>query len=585
MSYLNWNSIDWTHVSKVVVNLQCKIFEASRNNDVFTMFDLQNSLVSNIEAKLLSIRKVTQDNRGRKTPGVDNITYLRAPERMRLLDNIKIDGHASPITRVWIPKPGKKEKRPLGIPTIKDRVKQQLVKLALEPQWEAKFEPHSYGFRPGRNAMDAVQQLQKCLKTSERFILDADIRKCFDRINHEKLLEKTNCSRLITEQIRAWLKAGILDPEISSDPIENEKGTPQGGVISPLLSNIALHGLENFCLNRITEVRRNLANQGLIKIGPQIYCNKTYFHLIRYADDFVFIHPSIEVVRAYKKEISIFLQDIGLELNSEKTVIRSSLNTIKDEGKVIKPGLDFLGFHFRLVPSKTHPAKTGRGERLNAYLSVLPSFDSITDHLRSIRTIVDRCRGISQLKLIIILGPKINGFANYYRFIQSKKRFRYLDHNVFKILSLWCFRRHTKHSRKWCYQKYFQRHNRRSWVFTYETANGQFFRLPFYTTRTIERYHPVKDTFSPYDPKVIVNAQRLKLNVTRQKLFERQKGVCKWCLYQFTVNDTFEIHHTLPKGNPKREYLQYQWLIHGHCHDSLHADFENYPIYPSKSSE
>ena len=183
-----WESINWTDIASKVASVQTIIFEACQLGNINKVHEYQNALINMKEAKLLSIRKVTQENKGKRTAGVDNVNKLNSRQRIEILEKVNIDGKASAIIRVWIPKPGKKEKRPLGIPTILDRIKQQLVKLALEPQWEAKFENNSYGFRPGRSTMDAIRQIQSCLKFDERFILDADIRKCFDRINHDVLV-------------------------------------------------------------------------------------------------------------------------------------------------------------------------------------------------------------------------------------------------------------------------------------------------------------------------------------------------------------------------------------------------------------
>lgn len=308
-----WASINWTDIAFKVAAVQTIIFEASQIGNTDKVHEYQNSLINMKEAKLLSIRKVTQDNKGKKTAGIDGLKKLNAKQRLEILDKINIDGKASAILRVCIPKPGKKEKRPLGIPTILDRIKQHLVKLALEPQWESKFEQHSYGFRPGRNCMDAIRQIQNCLKLEERFILDADIKKCFDRINHDVLVNKVNTSPKISKQLYSWLKAGILDPDISPDPITNDRGTPQGGIVSPLLSNIALHGMEDVIKSRYREINKSLPKEEKYRV--------TYFNFIRYADDFVIIHPSHKAVVEFKKVISEFLSEIGLALNEEKTKI------------------------------------------------------------------------------------------------------------------------------------------------------------------------------------------------------------------------------------------------------------------------
>jgi RNA-directed DNA polymerase len=213
---------------------------------------------------------VTQDNQGKKTAGVDGIASLQAGERLTLVANLDLDTKPQPTRRVWIPKPGTDEQRPLGIPTLFDRALQALVKVALEPEWEAKFEPNSYGFRPGRSCHDAVEAIFESIKQCPKYILDADIAKCFDRINHEALLDKINTFPRLRRIIKAWLKAGVLDGETL---FPTEQGTPQGGVISPLLANIALHGMEE-TIQTAFPVRRK--NGKVISRTPI---------LVRYADD------------------------------------------------------------------------------------------------------------------------------------------------------------------------------------------------------------------------------------------------------------------------------------------------------------
>jgi RNA-directed DNA polymerase len=190
---------------------------------------------------MLAVRRVTQDNHGKKTAGVDGIKSLSPAQRLVLVKQIELNAKSKPTRRVWIPKPGTSEERPLGIPTMNDRALQALIKLVLEPEWEAKFEANSYGFRPGRSCHDAIEAIFNTIRSKSKFVLDADISKCFDKINHQTLLSKLNTFPTLRRQIRAWLKAGVMD---GKKLFPTEEGTPQGGVISPLLANIALHGLE-----------------------------------------------------------------------------------------------------------------------------------------------------------------------------------------------------------------------------------------------------------------------------------------------------------------------------------------------------
>jgi RNA-directed DNA polymerase len=236
-----WKAINWRQAERYVFKLQKRIFAASRCGDVKKVRKLQKTLMRSWSNRILSVRRVTQDNQGKKTAGVDGLKSLSPAERLELARELKLTGKSKPTRRVWIPKPGSNEKRPLGIPVMYDRALQAVVKSALEPEWEAIFEPNSYGFRPGRSCHDAIMQIKVCIQHKAKFVLDADIAKCFDRINHYELLQKLNTRGKVRRQVKSWLKSGVIDDGVFTATSE---GTPQGGVISPLLANIALHGLE-----------------------------------------------------------------------------------------------------------------------------------------------------------------------------------------------------------------------------------------------------------------------------------------------------------------------------------------------------
>ncbi|MBC6477373.1 MAG: group II intron reverse transcriptase/maturase [Hormoscilla sp. GM7CHS1pb] len=357
----DWNAVPWRKLERNVFKIQKRIYRAAQSENRKLVRKLQGLLTRSWSAKMIAVRQVTQQNQGKKTAGMDGVIALKPSERQPLVRQLKVnDGKkVKPTRRVWIPKPGREEKRPLGIPTIYDRALQGLVKIALEPEWEAVFEANSYGFRPGRGCHDAIAAIFASVSQKPKWVLDADIAKCFDRIDHKALLKKLNNSSPIRRKIREWLKAGVMD---RNEYQPTYAGTPQGGVISPLLANIALHGME-------AEVR---------KIVPANIIKQKELGVVRYADDFVVMHKDREVVEQAKEVISEWLTGIGLELKPEKTRMAHTL-----EGK--KAGFDFLGFNVRQYKVGKHRSgKTGKGFKT----LIKPSDKTIKTHKEKLRAVV-----------------------------------------------------------------------------------------------------------------------------------------------------------------------------------------------------
>jgi RNA-directed DNA polymerase len=377
-------------------------------------------------AKCLAVRRVTQDNQGKKTAGVDGIKSLSSVQRLELVQNLKLSRKAKPTRRVWIPKPGTEEKRPLGIPTMADRAVQALVKQTLEPEWEALFEPNSYGFRPGRSCQDAIGAIYSAIRLKAKYVLDADIAKCFDRISHEALLNKLNTFPTIRRQVRAWLKAGVMD---GKKLFPTSEGTPQGGVISPLLANIALHGMENRINQVFPELRKCQRETWFHKKGEN-FSSPT---LIRYADDLVVIHEDLTVVQRCQQLIAEWLQDMGLELKPSKTRIAHTFTEY--EGCA---GFDFLGFNIRQYRvADEYSAKNPKGEILGFKTLIKPSKEAIKRQIEKLGKIINAHKSTSQEALIGKLNPVIRGWANYYSAVVSARTFSKLDHIVYLQLLAW----------------------------------------------------------------------------------------------------------------------------------------------------
>jgi RNA-directed DNA polymerase len=568
----DWNQIDWGTVEVQVFKLQKRIYRASQSGDVAKVHKLQRLLLRSWYARLLAVRRISQDNQGKHTAGIDGYKSLSPKQRLILAENLRLNDKGYPLSRVWIPKPGRTEKRGLGIPTMEDRARQSLLKLGLEPEWEAKFEPNSYGFRPGRSCHDAGEAIHTAIVKKPKYVLDADIAKCFDRINHEVLLQKLNTTPTIARQIRAWLKSGMLD---RGDWMPTNEGTPQGGVISPLLANIALHGLEEY----IKQWAGNLKMEGIAGRNTK----RQSIALIRYADDFVVLHKDKSVIQQAKGLILNWLHGLGLELKESKTRICHTLNRTDGE----EAGFNFLGWNIRQYPvGKKHTGKSSQGRLLGFKTIIKPSKESVKTHYQKIVEVLDSMRGKSQETVIGKLNPIIKGWTDYHSAVCSKKALKDIDYMVYNKLRRWVQRRHPNKTYKWCSHRYWHRKkDERStgdnWVFSTpsDTPNNpvtgkQELRKHVWTS--IVRYTKVKGTKSPFDGDWRYWSSRrgeYPGTPTRvAKLLKRQKGKCTRCGLYFEDEDVLEIDHIVPKAEGgKDQYKNYQ-LLHRHCHHEKTAE-------------
>nr|AYC63977.1 hypothetical protein [Flabellia petiolata] len=448
MKHFSWEKVDWSRVESRVNRLQNRIYLSSIGNRPGNVLFLQRILIRSFDAKLLAVRRVTTENRGKFTSELDLKTYITPSNKVRLVRRLTVDGRASPIRRVALPKPGTSEKRPLGIrspsasdPIIRDRAKQMLVLLALEPQWEARFEPNSYGFRPGRSPHDAMEAVFSSIRVSDqdshkKFVVDANIRKCFDNIDHEFLVSRLDTLTVIQVQVRAWLKAGRFsaDGALARSDYDNVPnnlvGTPQGVVISPFLCNVALHGMELHLKNWIIS-----QSWPVSKPHHKYTANKVKsISLIRFAGDFLIIHSNRDIALRAKDEISRWLASTSkLSFNEDKTVVRSS-----------REGFNFLGFNFITIKS-SGSYKT----------KIYPSKKNYKRLVVRVGDLCRRLRSVSTYDLIKSLRPIILGWARYYKVCECKRSFSRMDYSIFNILRSWVFRRDRRHGRKRVKEKYF----------------------------------------------------------------------------------------------------------------------------------
>jgi RNA-directed DNA polymerase len=546
-----WNTIPWRELESTVFKLQKRIYRASLRDDVKLVRKLQRLLLKSEAAKLLAVRRVTQDNQGKKTPGVDGVAKLKPTERMQLAETLKLGGKSKPVRRVWIPKPGKPEEfRPLGIPTMATRAEQTLAKMAVEPEWEAKLEPNSYGFRPGRSCHDACDAIYNAINKKNVFVLDADISACFDNIDHTALLAKLNTTPTIRRAVKGWLKAGVMDGKIFQSTV---RGAAQGGTISPLLANIALHGMEYDTQEAMAKDLIQYKKKTTGHISRKLA--KHTLSIIRYADDFVIMHEDKEIVLKAKVFIEAWLKKIGLELSTKKTRMVHTLNPTEEQ----KPGFKFLGFAVRQFPS-TH---SKRGYKT----LIKPSQESQKRQAKEIRDILRSMRAATQEEVIRKLNPKIRGWSKYFTPVVSGYVFSRLDHKMFLKLWKWACWRHPNKGKKWVRRKYFRKHGNDMWRF--KTHNE--LHIVKHQDHHIKRHIKVAGTRTPYDGDWVYWSTRMGrspgIHPLRAKLLKLQQGKCNQCQLWFACNDKMEVHHR--DKNHKNNKIENLALLHRHCHDTI----------------
>jgi RNA-directed DNA polymerase len=497
-----WESVNWRHQEEQVRRLRGRIFKAVQEGDWPLARNLQKLLLRSWANTLVSVRQVTQRNAGRRTAGVDGLVALTSQARAGVAVQVHatIGSHKpSPVRRVYIPKASDKTKtRPLGIPVILDRCHQARVRNALEPEWEARFEPRSYGFRPGRGCHDAIESLFITLRGKSRraWILDADLAGAFDKIGHGYLLEAIG-GFPARDMIAGWLKAGIFEAGKGFAP--TEEGTPQGGVISPLLLNIALHGLEEAAGVRY---HRSGTLAGTVKGGCPA--------LARYADDFAVCCHSRQQAEQVQAQLARWLKPRGLAFNEAKTRIVH-----------LTEGFDFLGCNLRRYP--------------NGKLLIKPGAKAIKRFRERLAKEFRALRGVNVTTVLAKIVPIVRGWCAYYRTVVSSRVFAALTGYLWKLTYKWACWSHRNKPKRWIVSRYFRKFSKfraDRWVFG-NPVTGAFLPKPSWTE--IVRHIMVKGGASPDDPALAGYWEQRRRKVKPPldpytvRLLSRQEGRCSLC--------------------------------------------------------
>ncbi len=485
-----WNNIDWEKAENHVNRLQVRITKAVNECKWYLVKRFQYLLTHSYYAKLLATRKTTQ-NKGKRTAGIDGETWSSSEAKMKAALSLTDKKYvAKPLKRVYIEKYGSTKKRPLGIPTMYDRAMQSLYALAIEPIAEATGDRRSFGFRKLRSTHDACAQAFFCLcrKNSPEWVLEGDIKGCFDNISHQWLIDNIPMDKSI---LRQFLKAGYI---FNRHLFPTEAGTPQGGIISPILANITLDGIENLLSDKYHKKSKN-GKQNSRRAA------KYKVNFCRYADDFIVTAKTEEIAKEIKELIKDFLKGRGLELSDEKTLITH-----------IDTGFEFLGWNFR---------------KYNGKLRAKPSRKSIEKVTKKISDTIKEGKAWKQKDLIVALNPIITGWANYHQTVASSEIFRKLNYRIWNMLWHWAKRRHPDKSKQWIARKYWHTVGNRKWVFT----DGDKVLNPLYDTKII-RHDRLKLDMNPYLNKEYFVLRKLKQRARKlagmtKKVWDKIEKICK----------------------------------------------------------
>ncbi len=535
---LDWHQIDWYKAQRTVRRLQARIVQATQEGRWGKVTALQHLLTHSLSGKVVAVRRVTE-NQGKRTPGVDRVIWNTPEKKIQAVHTLRQRGYQpQPARRVYIPKSNGKT-RPLGILTMRDRAMQMLYLLALTPVAETQADPNSYGFRVGRSTADAMTQCHTVLgrRNSAQWVLEGDIKACFDRISHTWLMTHIPMEKAM---LHKWLKAGYMDKHVLHP---TEEGTPQGGPLSPVAANLTLDGLETLLRKHYHRTKKGRTHK---------------VNFVRFADDFIITGASREVLNdEIKPLVEHFMSARGLELSQEKTVITH-----------IEDGFDFLGHHVRRHGTKT---------------LITPSRKNVAALLDKVRAILKDHQQASAGDVIWRLNPLIRGWALYHRHQASKATFSRVDHIIFTWLWRWAKRRHPRKPAEWIRKKYFRIQQGRQWVFfgqtTHTTTEAHAVSLCAASSVPISRHIKVRAEANPYDPAwEVYFEERLGVKLAQTfsgrrrllQLWNEQNGLCPVCHHKITTLTGWHSHHVVWRSHGGSDGTANRVLVHPTCHNQVH---------------
>lgn len=541
LAQISWDTIEWTRCEQKIQKLQARIVKAQKEGKHGKVKSLQWILTHSYSAKALAVKRVTS-NSGGHTAGVDRVIWHNANSKLSAIGELKRRGYKpQPLRRIHIKKSNGKL-RPLGIPTMRDRAMQALYLMALEPVAETTADSRSYGFRRKRCTMDAVQQCHNLLRKgySPEWILEADIKGCFDNISHEWLLQNIPMDK---EILRKWLKCGYI---LKGELFLTDDGTPQGGIISPVLANMTLDGLQGILAERYK--RRTIKGK---HYSPMV-------NLVRYADDFIITSENRDVLeREIIPLVTEFLAERGLTLSEEKTVITN-----------INDGFDFLGFNIRKYGKEilTKPSKKAQKRFLDG-----------------IREIIKGNKMCKQESLIRMLNLKIKGWGNYYRHGATRDAFHRVDHQIYEALVRWANRRHSKKGKRWVMDKYWHTIRGKNWQFAsiFKRTDGKSDCLSLVELTPafpFMRYTQIKGDMNPFDAECrlyFYRREKMKMLATLKgrnsllHMWERQSRKCPLCGAPIDKTLAWNVMESNAGGRVQK------LLVHDRCYKEFRKQNKN----------